>query len=165
VLARIAPQAGRVLLSANGDPARFAAFGLPVVADAVPDMGPLAGIAAAASALSVLEEPPAYLLSVPVDTPLVPDDLVARLLAASAAAGGVPAVAAAGGRVHWTAALWPLAEALWLTEAIRARGLRRVQEALERAGAVTAEFQDATAFLNVNRPEDVKTLTGFLTPN
>ena len=47
VLARIAPQCAGVILNANGDPARFADTGLPVVADSVPDFaGPLAGILA-----------------------------------------------------------------------------------------------------------------------
>src|SRR5437764_11716344 len=47
VLAQMAPQCARVILNANGDPARFADTGLPVVADSVPDFaGPLAGILA-----------------------------------------------------------------------------------------------------------------------
>src|SRR5947207_13542045 len=46
-LARLKPQTNGIVLNANGDPARFAAFGLPVVADTVPDFaGPLAGILA-----------------------------------------------------------------------------------------------------------------------
>src|SRR3954452_2617992 len=46
-LTRLTPQVGGVVLNANGDPARFASFGLPVVADSVPDFaGPLAGILA-----------------------------------------------------------------------------------------------------------------------
>src|ERR1700694_5794027 len=47
VLSRFRPQCSQVILNANGDPARFARFGLPVVADEVPDFaGPLAGILA-----------------------------------------------------------------------------------------------------------------------
>ena len=47
VLARIAPQCTAVIINANGDPARFADTGLPVVADGVAGfVGPLAGILA-----------------------------------------------------------------------------------------------------------------------
>ena len=47
VIARLAPQCDGLILNANGDPARFAGFGLPIVADDVPDFaGPLAGILA-----------------------------------------------------------------------------------------------------------------------
>ena len=48
VIARLKPQCDGLILNANGDPARFAAFGLPVIADGVADFpGPLAGILAA----------------------------------------------------------------------------------------------------------------------
>src|SRR5215213_1107950 len=47
VLERLRPQCTQLILNANGDPARFAATGLPVIADSVPDFaGPLAGILA-----------------------------------------------------------------------------------------------------------------------
>ena len=48
VIARLQPQCDGLILNANGDPARFAAFGLPVIPDGVADFpGPLAGILAA----------------------------------------------------------------------------------------------------------------------
>ena len=47
VIARLEPQCDGLILNANGDPARFAAFGLPVIPDGVADFpGPLAGILA-----------------------------------------------------------------------------------------------------------------------
>ena len=47
VLDRLRPQVGGMAISANGDPARFAAFGLPVLADTVEGyLGPLAGLLA-----------------------------------------------------------------------------------------------------------------------
>src|SRR5919198_467344 len=43
VLACLQPQCDRIIINANGDPARFADTGLPVVPDSVPDFaGPLA---------------------------------------------------------------------------------------------------------------------------
>jgi molybdopterin-guanine dinucleotide biosynthesis protein A len=45
VVQRLAPQAGRLVLNANGDPARFASFNMPVIADSIPDFaGPLAAL-------------------------------------------------------------------------------------------------------------------------
>ena len=45
VIARVAPQVDPLILNANGDPARFARYDLPVVADVVEGhAGPLAGI-------------------------------------------------------------------------------------------------------------------------
>ena len=47
VIERLRPQADRLVINANGDPARFAAFGLPVIPDTVPGHpGPLGGILA-----------------------------------------------------------------------------------------------------------------------
>src|SRR5436190_6934469 len=87
VLARLTPQCTAVILNANGDPARFADTGLPVVPDSVPDFaGPLAGILAgldwAAAHAPQIED----IASVPGDCPFLPADLVARLAAARAQA-------------------------------------------------------------------------------
>ncbi|MBC7799638.1 MAG: NTP transferase domain-containing protein, partial [Gemmatimonadaceae bacterium] len=46
-IARLSPQVAPLILNANGDPARFGEYGLPVVADGLPDHpGPLAGVLA-----------------------------------------------------------------------------------------------------------------------
>ena len=89
---RLAPQVGPLVLNANGDPARFAAFGLPVIADGFPGFaGPLAGVLAgldwaAGSGLAAV-------VTVPADTPFFPEDMVARLAAAMARADAPAAVA------------------------------------------------------------------------
>src|SRR5437588_8616739 len=87
-LARLTPQVAGVVLNANGDAARFAAFGLPVVADSVPDFaGPLAGILAGLDWVAANRPRTETVVSVPGDCPFLPRDLVARLHAASAAEG------------------------------------------------------------------------------
>src|SRR5215813_12117556 len=87
VLARFGPQCGQVILNANGDPARFADTGLPVVADDVPGFaGPLAGILAGLDWAAAHAPGVADIASVPGDCPFLPADLVARLAAARAAA-------------------------------------------------------------------------------
>ncbi len=97
--ARLSPQLDHLALSANGDPQRFAWLGLPVLADAEPGFGPLAGIA---RGLAWAQGRGCdALLTVPCDTPFVPDNLLARLCPA-------PAVAMSGKRLHHAVALWPI---------------------------------------------------------
>src|SRR6266851_8566338 len=80
VLGRLAPQCTNIILNANGDPARFADTGLPVVPDTVPDFaGPLAGILAGLDWAAAHASEIADVVSVPGDCPFLPGDLVERL--------------------------------------------------------------------------------------
>src|SRR5712672_3284805 len=80
VIARLKPQCDGLILNANGDPSRFASFGLPVVADGVADFpGPLAGILAALDWAAANRPEVAWVLSAAADCPFLPRDLVARL--------------------------------------------------------------------------------------
>lgn len=147
---RLGPQVEALAISANGDPARLASCRLPVLADAEPQ-GPLSGVLAALDwAVAAGADAVA---SVAVDTPFFPCDLVARLhLAAESTAAGA-ALAAAGGRVHPTFALWPVG----LRDDLRNRlaaGEARVTGFATRHGAAEAPFPDAAAFLNLNTPAD-----------
>ncbi|HMK80352.1 MAG TPA: molybdenum cofactor guanylyltransferase MobA, partial [Xanthobacteraceae bacterium] len=109
-LARLAPQVEGVVLNANGDPARFASFGLPVVADSVPDFaGPLAGILAGLDWVAANCPQTKWIVSVPGDCPFLPHDLVARLDAARRAEGKPLACAHSGAWRHPVVGLWPVA--------------------------------------------------------
>src|SRR6516164_7685721 len=80
VIARLNPQCGGLILNANGDPARFAAFGLPVIADGVADFpGPLAGILAGLDWAAARRPELKFVLSAAANCPFLPRDLVARL--------------------------------------------------------------------------------------
>ena len=104
VLDRLAPQCDRVILSANGEAARFASFGLEVVADDVlGNPGPLGGVLAALDHLA-LRADAEWLLSAPTDCPFLPTDLVARLHSARGDAKIV--VASSNGQTHPVVALW-----------------------------------------------------------
>ena len=105
VLERMKPQCTRLILNANGDPARFADTGLPVIADDVPDFaGPLAGILAGLDWAAAHAPDVAYVASVPGDCPFLPRDLVARLHQARAARDSrSPARARANGGIRWSA--------------------------------------------------------------
>ena len=80
MIARLEPQCDGLILNANGDPARFAAFGLPVIADGVADFpGPLAGILAALDWAAANRPDVSLVLSAAADCPFLPRDLVSRL--------------------------------------------------------------------------------------
>src|SRR4051794_11712847 len=101
VIGRLKPQCDGLILNANGDPARFASFGLPVIADSVQDFpGPLAGILAALDWTAAKRPDVGWILSTAADCPFLPRDLVARLQLARIADGAELAVAASGDQTH-----------------------------------------------------------------
>src|SRR4051812_13104230 len=107
VIARLKPQCDGLILNANGDPARFAAFGLPVIADSVADFpGPLAGILAALDWMAKHRPEVKTVLSAAADCPFLPRDLVARLEAARVEQDAELAVAASDGQTHPVIGLW-----------------------------------------------------------
>ena len=155
VLDRLRPQVRAIALNANGDPARFAAWTLPVIADTLADNpGPLAGVLAGMRWAASMGA--ADMVSVPTDTPFLPRDLVTRLAAARHAAAVPIACAASGGRTHPVAALWPVALADAL-EAALAGGMRRIDRWTAEHGVAVAAFDEGPfdPFFNVNSPEDL----------
>jgi molybdopterin-guanine dinucleotide biosynthesis protein A len=158
VLSRFRPQCSDVILNANGDPARFAPFDLPVVADEVPDFaGPLAGILAGLDWAAAEAPDTAWMASVPGDCPFLPRDLVARLHAARLEAGAVLACAKSGDWRHPVAALWPVSLRGDLRRALHEEGLHKIEMWTGRYGVAIAEWTDRPVdpFFNVNRPEDM----------
>ncbi|GAA6188060.1 molybdenum cofactor guanylyltransferase [Litorivita sp. NS0012-18] len=146
---RLGAQTARCAISANGDPARFAALGLPVLPDPpeAQDAGPLAGVLAGLDwAASIGAQ---GLVSAAVDTPFFAPDLAARLSAQSGFA-----IASAEGRLHPTFGYWPAALRAPLA-AYLAQGHRRLQGFAEAQGARGVVFAEAAAFFNINTPEDL----------
>jgi len=163
VLARIGPQCSRVIINANGDPARFADTGLPVVADSVPDFaGPLAGILAGLDWAAANAPRDEWLLSVPGDCPFLPRDLVPRLHQARAAAGAPLACARSGEWRHPVIALWPVALREDLRRALVDDGLRKIEIWTARHGVAIADWpaEPVDLFFNVNTPEDAARAEG-----
>ena len=160
-LERLRPQVRTVLLSANGGPERFARFGLPVVADTLPDHpGPLAGILAGMRWAQRNGLGDADLLSVPGDTPFLPSNLGTTLLERRAALPGARIAAAAShGRPHPAIALWPVDLADDLDAALRS-GVRKVSAWAAPYGVALATFAvepcGGDPFFNVNTPGDLR---------
>lgn len=156
-LARVQPQCARMILNANGDAARFASFGLPVVADDIPDFaGPLAGILAALDWAAANEPELQWVVSVPGDCPFLPADLVARLHAARVAEGKPLACAKSGDWRHPVAALWNVNLRADLRHALTRENLHKIEIWTARHGIAIAEWPDKPLdpFFNVNSPED-----------
>ena len=160
VIDRLSPQVAGLALNANGDPARFARFGLPVLPDPVPDHpGPLAGVLAAM--IWAHAQGATHVVTLPADTPFAPCDLVPRLLLAAEDAG--LAVASSAGRMHPTCALWRVALADELRAALAA-GQRKVMDFARQHGAAEAVFDAGPPdpFMNINTPVDLAQAQGWL---
>lgn len=160
VIDRVRPQVAALVLNANGDPARFAGFGMPVVPDSVPDFaGPLAGILAGLD-WAVAHRPDCeFVASVPTDAPFLPRDLVARLVAGMQVAGAEMACAASGGQPHPVVGLWPVRRREELRHAVIDEGIRKVDVWTGRYPLATVPFAEEMPgidpFFNANRPDDL----------
>lgn len=162
---RTRPQVSALVINAGGDAGRFASFGLPVAADVVGGFaGPLAGILT--GMIWARDHVPEcrWLVSIATDTPLFPDDLVARLLAAVAEDRADLACAASAGRPHPVFGLWPLRLLQDLRTALLDDGVRKIDAWTARYRVATVNF-DADPFdpfFNVNTPENLETATRLL---
>jgi molybdopterin-guanine dinucleotide biosynthesis protein A len=158
VLDRFGPQCSRLILNANGDPARFAFTHLPVVADEIPDFaGPLAGVLAGLDWAAAHMPEIAWIASVPGDCPFLPRDLVARLHAARAAANDRPLACARSGEWrHPVVGLWPVALRADLRRALVEENLHKIEVWTGRHGVAIADWPTAPVdpFFNVNTPDD-----------
>lgn len=158
VIERLAPQCDGLVVNANGDPARFAGYGLPVVADSVPDFaGPLAGILAGLDWMAVHRPESKWLVSVAADTPFIPHDLVAGLHEAREAQGVPLACAASGGWTHPVIGLWPVRLRADLRHALTVEDERKIDRWTARHGCASAEWPvtPVDPFFNANKPEDL----------
>jgi molybdopterin-guanine dinucleotide biosynthesis protein A len=165
VIDRLAPQCGAMAINANGDPARLAEFGLPVLPDSLADHpGPLAGVLAGLDWAA--GQGATAIVTAAADTPFFPTDLVARLMAGAGPSGLCLAASPdETGRVqrHPTFGLWPVA----LRDDLRAAltgGLRKIVIWTDVHGAGQAVFESTPfdPFFNVNTPEDIETAQALM---
>jgi molybdenum cofactor guanylyltransferase len=157
VLGLLRPACAEIVLNANGDPGRFARYGLPVIPDSVPDFaGPLAGILAGLDWAAVNRPDLAWVASVPGDCPFLPDDLITRLHEARRDAGLPLACARSGDWRHPVVGLWPVALREDLRRALVEESLRKIEAWTARHGVAIAHWpaEPVDPFFNVNTPED-----------
>lgn len=158
VIARLAPQCDGLILNANGDPARFAAFGLPVVGDDVADFpGPLAGILAALDWMAAHRPKVTFLLSAAADCPFLPRDLVARLDEVRKERQAELAVATSGGQTHPVIGLWSVRLRDELRHALVKEDIRKIDRWTARYTLANADWPTVPLdpFFNANTVEDI----------
>lgn len=158
VIDRIGPQVDAMVLNANGDPARFAGYDLPVVADSVTGhAGPLAGVLTGMEWVVAAHPDCGWIVTVPTDAPFLPVDLVERMVEAVRRDGADMACAASGGRAHPVCGLWPVRLAGELRRAMVEEEIRKVDRWTARYRLVRVDWDTAPVdpFFNANRPEDL----------
>jgi molybdopterin-guanine dinucleotide biosynthesis protein A len=150
VLERIAPQVDEMFISANRNLDQYRVFGHPVLPDASPDFqGPLAGLLRA-----MTEAMHPLILSVPCDTPFLPDDLAERLTVAIEESGADIAIPICAGQVHRAVCLCRRGLQPGLEDFL-AQGGRRVGEWQSMLQRVEVPFNDERSFLNLNTADEL----------
>lgn len=158
VIDRLRPQTSVLALNANADAERFEAFDLPVLPDVVPDYaGPLAGVLTGLEWTARNHPDCTHMLSVPADSPFLPEDLLARLIDARQREGAEIVVAMSGGRTHPVCALWPVSLAAKLRWAVVEEGVRKIDAWTARFKVAHVDWPTTPVdpFYNVNRPGDL----------
>lgn len=157
IIDTVSPQVSTLLLNANGDPARFAEYGLPVVPDVIKGFaGPLAGVLTGLEWMAENRPDARWLLTVPSDAPFMPKDLVVRLKSEMERNNGQLACASTNGRTHPVVGLWPVALKDDLRKAMVEEDMRKIDLWTARYNIVHVAFSTdpVDPFFNANRPED-----------
>lgn len=162
VIDRLGAQAQPLALNANGDPDRFAEFGLPVIADTVGGYaGPLAGVLAGLEWAKRTDPAITHVVTAAGDTPLFPRDLVAGLLAANGGSLTRIVLATSGGYRHPVFGLWPVALAGDLAEWMATTETYKVLAWVHGHDHAFADFPiegGVDPFFNANTPEEMAEL-------
>jgi len=154
----VRPQCASLVVNANGDPARFAQWGLPVAPDSVEGFaGPLAGVLAGMDWAAEHAPQSAFLLSVAADCPFLPRDLVEKLESSREKDDADVSVAHSGGQAHPVIALWRIALREELRHALTIENMRKIDRWTARYRMAQAEWpgEPVDPFFNANTPEDI----------
>jgi len=154
VIQRLSPQVGKILINANREIERYQSLGFTVVSDEINDLaGPLAGLHAGMKAAKT-----EFIMSVPCDSPLLPNDLSQRLITALKSQNADITVAKTGEQHHPVFCLCRTSLAQDLEAYLNAGG-RKVDEWQKKHAYVEVSFDDnPLAFSNVNTPEELSKL-------
>ena len=169
VIERLKPQVAELIISANGEPTCFSAFGLPVVEDRLGGyVGPLAGILAGLEWARTNRPQSRFAITAASDTPFLPADLVDRLCSASGEGAPNLAVARSTDGMHPVFGLWPVTLAPDL-EASLISGERKVSDWVRQHQAREVMFppleigsRTIDPFFNINRADDLAAAEAFL---
>jgi len=171
IIDRLRPQVSDIIINANGEASRFAAFGLPVFADSIAGFaGPLAGVHAGLEWVKANRPGVGHIVTVATDTPFFPTDLVQRFLADSNDDATLLVARSAEG-THPVIGLWPVAMAPDIEDSLK-QGMRKAGAWTKDHGAVEVFFPPVEVggklidpFFNINRPEDLAAAGDLLKEN
>ena len=167
VMDRAVPDGSSAVINANGDPDRFAGFGLPVIADVVDGFaGPLAGVLTGLEHAVAAHPKVTHVISLATDAPFLPRDLGARL-GGAVTDGAEMAQARSRGRRHPVFAIWPVTMAAPLRRALVDEGLRKIDDFTARHDCAIVDFDDQDhagldPFTNLNTPDDLEMARRYL---
>ena len=155
ILDRVDRAGAPTVINANGDPLRFEAYGLPVIADVVDGYaGPLAGILTGLEWIAMYHPKCTHMISLATDAPFLPPDLAHRLYA-RLGRDAIIVQAQSNGQRHPVFAIWPVALAADLRQAVCEEGVRKIDHFTQRHHCGVVAFSGTPdPFLNINRPED-----------
>ena len=167
VIARARPQVDVLILNANGDPRRFADFGLPIVSDVVGEFaGPLAGILTGMNWAQANVPGAEWIVSFATDAPFLPTDMVERFIAAVDEKKADIVCAVSNKQAHPVFALWPLRLKDELKAAMIDEEMRKIDRWTARYRTAHVNFDyvdgDLDPFFNVNKPENLNEAKRFL---
>jgi molybdopterin-guanine dinucleotide biosynthesis protein A len=153
-VARLRPQVGKVIVSANGDPDRFENCAAPIVPDTIAGCGPLGGLLSGLRWAHLAGA--SFVLTAACDTPFFPPDMASRLRQSIGGDRSGTAVACSGGHAHYTFALHPTAFADELESWLGRPENRSLHGWLARRQPVWVTFEgDPDPFFNINAPMDL----------
>ena len=154
VIERLAPQSSALTINCNRSQQAYAKFGYPLIEDTISGgLGPLAGVL---SALELSDSD--YVLSVPCDTPLLPTDLIERMLQAIEKEGAEACTVNDGDRLHPVVLLVKRSVLTGLRSYLSGGG-RKVHDWFYNIPHCSADFSDQPeAFININTPQQLATL-------
>ena len=158
VIECLTPQCAVIALNANGEPARFAQWKLPVVADSIDGFaGPLAGVLAGMDWAAQHAPLSPFLLSVAADCPFLPNDLVAKLESTRESTDADICVAHSGDQAHPVIALWRVALREDLRRALVDENIRKIDRWTARYKMARADWrvEPVDPFFNANTPDDI----------
>jgi molybdopterin-guanine dinucleotide biosynthesis protein A len=164
-VARAKPQVYELIINTNGDPARFAEFGLPVIPDSVGGFqGPLAGVLAALDWTRANRPKIKWVASFSCDSPFFPTDLVERLLSVAEREKAEVAVASSGQRHHPVFALWSASLPVTSESVLTEHGSRKMDDFVARFRNVRVAFPSEAVdpFFNINTAADLAQAESFL---
>lgn len=158
IIQALQPQAGRILVNANRNAERYAAFGLPVIADMLGDyFGPLVGMASGMNATDT-----SFIVTAPCDSPIIPDNLVETLYHALQENRADISVAHDGVRMQPVFALLRCSLLSSLLAYLHGGG-RKIDSWYAQQPLALADFSGLPeTFLNLNTPEDKRVLENRL---